>query len=63
MPFVAPLAGAWVEISSETAKAEIGLVAPLAGAWVEICRYNKDGICQNEVAPLAGAWVEILKTA
>ena len=36
---VAPLAGAWVEISSKRYKT-IGrnVVAPLAGAWVEINR-------------------------
>ena len=57
---VAPLAGAWVEISSKRYKT-IGrnVVAPLAGAWVEIGTQ----VAQNlsiMVAPLAGAWVEII---
>ena len=35
--FVAPLAGAWIEIAEEKGKKYDGLyVAPLAGAWIEI---------------------------
>ena len=33
---VAPLAGAWVEISDWIDTKYVDLVAPLAGAWVEI---------------------------
>ena len=33
---VAPLAGAWVEITQEVANITGTKVAPLAGAWVEI---------------------------
>ena len=33
---VAPLAGAWIEISWEIDNGRIGFVAPLAGAWIEI---------------------------
>ena len=34
---VAPLAGAWIEISSITAETlKLKGVAPLAGAWIEI---------------------------
>ena len=33
---VAPLAGAWIEISSYSAGHIINIVAPLAGAWIEI---------------------------
>ena len=33
---VAPLAGAWVEMSVLAVSPEVSLVAPLAGAWVEI---------------------------
>ena len=33
---VAPLAGAWIEITSEFEDALSDIVAPLAGAWIEI---------------------------
>ena len=33
---VAPLAGAWIEISGINCDYCPGLVAPLAGAWIEI---------------------------
>ncbi len=33
---VAPLAGAWVEMSNSVLKKPEYIVAPLAGAWVEI---------------------------
>ena len=33
---VAPLAGAWIEISARSYKAAYAYVAPLAGAWIEI---------------------------
>ena len=57
--YVAPLAGAWVEISTvESIQSRI-IVAPLAGAWVEIL-YMEDGRREDYVAPLAGAWVEII---
>ena len=34
--FVAPLAGAWVEIEEDCPRGIRNIVAPLAGAWVEI---------------------------
>ena len=34
--FVAPLAGAWIEIVQNVNKSTGGTVAPLAGAWIEI---------------------------
>ena len=35
---VAPLAGAWIEISEEVDRKKYPYaVAPLAGAWIEIC--------------------------
>ena len=37
MCLVAPLAGAWIEISLAFIIASIPDVAPLAGAWIEIC--------------------------
>ena len=33
---VAPLAGAWIEISIALFLMELQTVAPLAGAWIEI---------------------------
>ena len=33
---VAPLAGAWIEITNLAIDSAIFLVAPLAGAWIEI---------------------------
>ena len=56
---VAPLAGAWVEMSNSVLKKPEYIVAPLAGAWVEIAIQS----CTpkfNSVAPLAGAWVAII---
>ena len=55
---VAPLAGAWVEISLKLAITSTSIVAPLAGAWVEI-RFTYNPYNKGSVAPLAGAWVEI----
>ena len=34
--FVAPLAGAWIEIPPDSNTAIMSYVAPLAGAWIEI---------------------------
>ena len=34
---VAPLAGAWIEIRSDSSAKRMTTVAPLAGAWIEIC--------------------------
>ena len=36
MACVAPLAGAWIEISGRFTFLKRSLVAPLAGAWIEI---------------------------
>ena len=38
---VAPLVGAWIEISDLRALPSISGVAPLVGAWIEICH----GVC------------------
>ena len=58
MGYVAPLAGAWIEILLDSNGRLVESVAPLAGAWIEIYdvphKYSKD-----LVAPLAGAWIEI----
>ena len=55
---VAPLAGAWIEISPTLINAKSAAVAPLAGAWIEIRDCAVASICKA-VAPLAGAWIEI----
>ena len=34
--FVAPLAGAWIEMKIKNIDLNIDYVAPLAGAWIEI---------------------------
>ena len=34
--YVAPLAGAWIEINDQLRQAFLSWVAPLAGAWIEI---------------------------
>ncbi len=55
---VAPLAGAWIEITIEHDLGKDVYVAPLAGAWIEISRtFLKPSMAS--VAPLAGAWIEI----
>ena len=48
---VAPLVGAWIEISIGKA---------FVGAWIEIQGFNVRGCC-SLVAPLVGAWIEIYK--
>ena len=39
MVMVAPLAGAWIEISGYCKTPHFRQVAPLAGAWIEIASY------------------------
>ena len=56
---VAPLAGAWIEMSFIGRRCRSGIVAPLAGAWIEI-RETIMYYVQVGVAPLAGAWIEML---
>ena len=58
--FVAPLAGARIEIFGAMHSCAGTIVAPLAGARIEIV----SGICRAVavcVAPLAGARIEILR--
>ena len=58
MQWVAPLAGAWIEIGWRNNNLSVYRVAPLAGAWIEIFQLPVlSG--QKRVAPLAGAWIEI----
>ena len=55
---VAPLVGAWIEMSTKTENGYITLVAPLVGAWIEI-HISRFTIPVSVVAPLVGAWIEI----
>ena len=55
---VAPLVGAWIEITSDPFPVRVLKVAPLVGAWIEImCNFHFQATA--EVAPLVGAWIEI----
>ena len=56
---VAPLAGAWIEISQRPYTRRFNGVAPLAGAWIEIQMLRPAHNTQL-VAPLAGAWIEMM---
>ena len=60
MERVAPLAGAWIEISYGVWRVVVPSVAPLAGAWIEIPAVFESR-AKLEVAPLAGAWIEIFQ--
>ena len=55
---VAPLVGAWIEISWTAAIPPLSRVAPLVGAWIEIGVHLETDRGQI-VAPLVGAWIEI----
>ena len=55
---VAPLAGAWIEITLVKICDYFNVVAPLAGAWIEMSR-SRGGVSNGFVAPLAGAWIEM----
>ena len=55
---VAPLVGAWIEITLEELVETQEMVAPLVGAWIEI--FELSGLTEMmTVAPLVGAWIEI----
>ena len=56
--FVAPLAGAWIEILKRQNVSTKRLVAPFAGAWIEMRRMTTS-TQRGCVAPFAGAWIEI----
>ena len=56
--YVAPLAGAWIEILCSRELYGPAEVAPLAGAWIEIT-HSPRSLKSSIVAPLAGAWIEI----
>ena len=55
---VAPLVGAWIEMSMEEFGRFLAMVAPLVGAWIEIALLPRRWQEIN-VAPLVGAWIEI----
>ena len=57
---VAPLVGAWIEITYFVNILIIVYVAPLVGAWIEIIRKTESMIRAGKVAPLVGAWIEII---
>ena len=59
MYIVAPLVGAWIEITSSVWLAVFECVAPLVGAWIEIFAPFTP-VTGVPVAPLVGAWIEIL---
>ena len=55
---VAPLVGAWIEMTFLKPYLWEKLVAPLVGAWIEICNTG-NWRRRMMVAPLVGAWIEI----
>ena len=57
--YVAPFAGAWIEIAEGCEKSPVLNVAPFAGAWIEILTPYWSTRWKM-VAPFAGAWIEIL---
>ena len=56
--YVAPLAGAWIEIGKTGSPRNPSEVALLAGAWIEMLWQEHDSH-KVSVAPLAGAWIEM----
>ena len=59
LKYVAPLTGAWIEITGKPQGHNKLFVAPLTGAWIEIAMAEEDAI-KEAVAPLTGAWIEII---
>ena len=57
--YVAPFAGAWIEISQPPATQMLNYVAPFAGAWIEMVALWWYPLAVLIVAPFAGAWIEI----
>ena len=51
VPFVAPLAGAWIEIDARRSNSSTDIVAPLAGAWIEIFSSTNLSISQLSRTP------------
>ena len=59
MDYVAPRAGAWIEMLALCLTTFTVLVAPRAGAWIEIWTYSSL-MFTPMVAPRAGAWIEMI---
>ena len=57
--FVAPHAGAWIEMPIIQLKLNDRNVAPHAGAWIEMVEHTKHIKKILHVAPHAGAWIEM----
>ena len=57
---VAPLVGAWIEMTTLGVNSPLQAVAPLVGAWIEMARLRSSGL-SDPVAPLVGAWIEITR--
>ena len=57
--YVAPFAGAWIEIFLCSCKFSSFTVAPFAGAWIEMFVKGDSTLRKETVAPFAGAWIEI----
>jgi len=57
--YVAPRAGAWIEIPYNQSHSLSEPVAPRAGAWIEIWLLDGNSTI-IPVAPRAGAWIEIV---
>ena len=49
---VAPLAGAWIEMSKMYTCEQVAEVAPLAGAWIEIWKLRTDWLPRYGSLPL-----------
>ena len=58
--YVAPFAGAWIEMHCSRVFFPAFVVAPFAGVWIEISVPQAEGN-YIIVAPFAGAWIEIHK--
>ena len=56
---VAPLVGAWIEITVYRYQLRQHPVAPLVGAWIEI-EWKLGTAALRCVAPLVGAWIEMI---
>ena len=56
--YVAPFAGAWIEMQVSRITRRLLCVAPFAGAWIEI-KPMYLSISILKVAPFAGAWIEM----
>ena len=56
--YVAPHAGAWIEMLIRIQELPASMVAPHAGAWIEMILFPRKFV-SDFVAPHAGAWIEM----